>query len=93
MLRILLICKFLNFFTVLTKKNPKFTYTLCVGDLISVLYIQPILPLIAFEEHYQVLSYCQLSVKVTLKNNGYWIFLIFFVFTLVYLVELEYREG
>ena len=38
----------------------------------------------------------RLSVKVTfkhtIKSNDYWIFLIFFVFTIVFSLELETRE-
>ena len=64
--RILLICKFLNFTAVFTNTS------------------------------YSVFKLCQLSVKVAfkqaVKNNDYWIFLIFFVFTLVFFLELETRE-
>ena len=48
------------------------------------------LPSIAFKEHYQVLRFWQLSVRVafkrTVKYNNYWIFQIFFS-------ELETKEG
>ena len=53
-------------------------------------------PFIAFEEHYYVLRFCQLAVKVTFQQtikNDYLIFLIFFVFTIVFFLELETKEG
>ena len=85
MLRILLICKFLKFTTVFTKKLnfPKFvSNTLC--EKVNFSLIQPT-------------RFWQLSVKVTfkwtVKNNDYWMFLIFFVFTLVFHLELETRKG
>ena len=95
---ILLICKFLNFTAVFTKKKKTFQsfHTIFhVGKLISVSSIQLLLPFITFEEHYKVLRFYQLSVKVTLKqtvkNDDYWIFLIFFVFTLVFFLEIKNR--
>ena len=95
-LGILLICKLLNF----TKKwrhFPKFAYNfLCEKVNISVIATSNILPFIVFKEHYYVLRFCQLSVKVrfkqTVENNDYLIFLIFFVFTLVFFLEEETRD-
>ena len=55
-LRVLLICKFLNFTAAFTKKKDQSfqrLYTIFrVRKLISVLYVQLILPFIAFEEQY-----------------------------------------
>ena len=52
---------------------------------------------IACEEQYYVLRFFKLSVKVTfkqaVKNPDYLIFLIFFVFTIVFFLELETKEG
>ena len=54
-------------------------------------------PFIAFEVHYYILRFCQLSVKVTfkqtVKKNDCLIFLIFFVFTIVFFLQLETKEG
>ena len=58
-LRILLICKFLNFTAFFTKTK------------LSV----------------------KVTFKQTIKNNDYWIFLIFVVFALVFFLELEIKEG
>ena len=50
----------------------------------------------AFDEQYYVKSY-QLLVKVTfkqtVKNNNYWIFLIFFACTLAFCMGLETTDG
>ena len=50
----------------------------------------------AFNEQYSVRSY-QFPVKVTfkqtVKNNNYWIFLIFFACTLAFCMGLETTDG
>ena len=45
-----------------------------------------------FEEQCLAQRFCKLSEKVlTVKNNDNWIFLIFFVFAIVFPLELETR--
>ena len=96
-LRILLICKFLNFTAVFIRKKrsnfSKFAYSFtCKKVNFSLIH-----PTHITIQLYQVLRFCQLSVKVTfkqtMKNNDYWIFLVFFVVTLVFFLELETRVG
>ena len=68
-----------------------------VGKVVLVWHIQLILPFISFAERYQILRFSQFTVKVTfnqtVKNNNCWIFLIFFLFTLIFFLDLETREG
>ena len=93
-LRILLICKFLNIMAVFTEKFSKFPNNFPCKK-VNLILMHP--THCSFEEHCYVFQFCQLSVKVTfkqtMKNNGYWIFLIFLVFNLANFLEIETREG
>ena len=51
-LRILLICKFLNFTAIFTKKKKDLHTTFCVRKLILVKYIQLILRFIAYKKKF-----------------------------------------
>ena len=94
-----LICKFLNFTAIFINEKIEL-YKVCIQFSVWESWVYDIvltLPLIAFEEHCYVLRFCQVSVKVTfkqiVKNNDYWKFLIFYVLTLVFPLELETGKG
>ena len=71
-LRILLICKFLNIMAVFTEKFSKFPNNFPCKK-VNLILMHP--THCSFEEHCYVFQFCQLSVKVTfkqtMKNNGY----------------------
>ena len=91
-LRTFLICKFLNFTPSSLKKIsfPKFVYNFsCEKVSFSLIHTTHK----AIHSCWRTLLPVKVTLKQTLKNNDYWIFLIFFVFTLVFFLELETGEG
>ena len=91
--------KILNLLPIFTiKKFIKFAYNFLCEKVqfqfnIPNLYYHPLL----LKNSIKILGFVMLSVKVTfkqtVKNNCYWIFLIFFLFILVFFLELETRKG
>ena len=100
--RIFPICKFLNFTVALHKKVIKLPEVLLANfpcEEVNFGLVHPTLitihSFLSLEE-LQVYRFCQLAVKITFKqtakDNDYLIFLILFVFTVVFFLELETRE-
>ena len=99
MLRILLICTFLSFAATFTKKNfSKFGCNFPLGkanfSLIHSTHIATYSFWRVLLSSYALAVISKRFIKKTVKKkNDYWIFLILFVFTLVFFLELEARDG
>ena len=97
-LRIFLICRFLDFTNVFTKKElsfQNFAYNfLCENVNINLIHPFSYYHLSPLKNTTKLVGFACYEYKLHLRNSKkfYWIILFFFVFTLVFFQELETRE-